>query len=669
MSVEATTLVMEEVDAGGAASLPIERRPYFPAPHPILPPRTKEEAEEVYGKMVVNGTPESRKQYAGWWRKRQDRIARAEEWPKGDPYSFGFELPHWKDADQEFQRSEVGMYNAGGKRASKSERAAKRVVKACMTFRKGFVWCLQSNEETSRATQQRFFWKYLPNYVKAMNGPRRTGFTKINYSLDGGFTEGIVVLPTGTEVHFLTNKQDPKGYQGWEIGFNLTDEDREKMAADPELANIGAWLDEDVMLPWVETCETRATTREAKVLWTFSTMGGITLAVKEVLGTPKTIKSRRAAALDERKVHVPECPPGHMPYIQVCTRKGWRAMYFHTDLNPFGENYSGMLRLCEGKNFDYVAENLYGYSEDATQRAWRNFGGWNIIETEELPADGTNYMLTDPAGRNWATIWVRVAPGRPAKYFVYRDWPDERRYGPWTELDPGSAGHPGNPDGRMGRAQRSFGYGFVKYKQTWLSEERIHVPFGVVQSSKLKVQSSGSDGSDPAALLAKVADPQHRARILAALENDYDLEGLQEEIHCRFIDPRAGKDERAAKHGATCIIDELAKEDRDQATGRLLAPRMRFLPAPGLLIKTGIDAVTDLLDWDKSQPLCPLVNEPHLYVTRNCQQVIWTLSNYTGEGGEDGGCKDFADLLRYMATQQPRYIAPGGVKTSGGGSY
>jgi hypothetical protein len=666
--IETTTLIQEEAAAGGAAVLPTEKRPYFPVPHPILPPSTSVEAEALYERMVVKGGPEEQRQYAAWYQKRVKRIALAEEaGPQnkdGEPYTWGFELPHWKDADAEFRKCEVGLYNAGGKRATKSERAGKRVVKACMTFKKGFLWCLQSNEETSRATQQRLFWKYLPNWVKAMNGRARHGFTKINYSLDGGFTEGIVVLPTQTEVHFLTNKQDPKGYQGWEIGFNLTDEDREKVAADPELANIGAWLDEDVVLPWVETCETRSTTRGAKVLWTFSTMDGITLAVKEVLGRPRTIKSRKAEVLEQSRKHVTDCPPGHMPYVQVCSRRGWRAMYFHTDLNPFPGNYSGMLRLCEGKSFAYVAENLYGWSEDARSLAWPNFGGWNIIEQEELPADGTNYMLTDPAGRNWATIWVRVAPGRPAKYFIYRDWPDERRYGPWAEPDPGSAGHDGNPDGRMGRAQRSFGYGFIKYKQTWLAEEAISMAANI---------GLAPDEETREKLLGRVKDPQHRARIRAALEakaSVAELEELREEIHCRYIDPRAGKDERAAKHGATCIIDELAKEDRDPRSGKLLAPRMRFLPAPGLLIKTGIDAVGDLLDWDKGNPLCALVNEPHLYVTRNCQQVIWTLSNYTAEGGEDGGCKDFADLLRYMATQKPRYIAPGGrVETSGGGSY
>jgi hypothetical protein len=44
-----------------------------------------------------------------------------------------------------------------------------------------------------------------------------------------------------------------------------------------------------------------------------------------------------------------------------------------------------------------------------------------------------------------------------------------------------------------------------------------------------------------------------------------------------------------------------------------------------------------------------LLNAPKLFVAEDCQQVIWMFENYTGRGGAKGACKDFADLVRYMA--------------------
>ena len=56
----------------------------------------------------------------------------------------------------------------------------------------------------------------------------------------------------------------------------------------------------------------------------------------------------------------------------------------------------------------------------------------------------------------------------------------------------------------------------------------------------------------------------------------------------------------------------------DPKTGELLAPRMLFTPAAtsrargGFEVETGIQAVGALLEFNREQPLCPLVNEPRL---------------------------------------------------------
>ena len=82
-----------------------------------------------------------------------------------------------------------------------------------------------------------------------------------------------------------------------------------------------------------------------------------------------------------------------------------------------------------------------------------------------------------------------------------------------------------------------------------------------------------------------------------------------------------------------------------------------------------MSAVTDLLDWNKDEPLMPLTNEPHLYVSEDCRQVIWAMQNYTGRSLETGACKDFIDLVRYLALGKLRHVDPTARVVTGGGSY
>jgi hypothetical protein len=674
---------MSEVMERRAAARPAEAgtpNPKLEEWHPLLPNPTREEVEGMLAR------PGGAAAYAEFVNLRRRRMRLADE-DTGDPLYHGFELPHWAEADEQLRLTrkspelESGfLYVAGGKRASKSEWAAKRFVHAAMTFPKSVMWAFQAGEGIGTQTQHKLIWRYLPREVKAMNAPRRHGFTKINYSQDGGFTEGVLVLPNRTEIHFMTYKMDPKGYQGGELGVGLNDELRERMAADPQLNNIGAWLDEDAPLTWVETVEFRCSTRGAKVVWTFSTMDGITTAVKEVLGTPKTVKSRRASLFPANQRLVRDCPPGEMPYLQVCSRTGWRAMYFHTDLNPFGANWPEVRGLCENKPFAYAAENAYGWSEDARGKAFPLFSGVNVVEAEEVPGTGTNYFFTDPAGaRNWASMWVRVTDENPARYFVYRDWPEAQRYGPWAE----PSKREGELDGQPGRAQRSLGLGYAQLKGEWLKRERIWIAQELrdwsanakpAEGASARPQTPNPNGDElpgwvEERLKREYPDGQARRRVRGLLLSGEAVpEFLQEEIHERYIDPRAGRDERTAREGTTCAVDELMKEDVDKQSGERI-PALRFFPAPGLAIETGINAVNGLLFWKTLEAYCRVMNEPRLYVSRECQQVIWMLGNYTGSSGETGACKDFADLLRYMALARLRYVGDGKLKTTGGGSY
>src|SRR4030095_6432374 len=87
-------------------------------------------------------------------------------------------------------------------------------------------------------------------------------------------------------------------------------------------------------------------------------------------------------------------------------------------------------------------------------------------------------------------------------------------------------------------------------------------------------------------------------------------------------------------------------------------------------IGTGLAEVNELLDWDPfhADGLVPGVNEPRLYICSTCEQVIWMLQTYTARGGAKGGCKDFADLLRWMGLGNLQYIGAEGLVGTGGGT-
>jgi hypothetical protein len=670
-------------------------------PHPYLHTPTTEEIDYE----VNHGR--GAKFIADLHNRREERIAMAEV----NPLRYGFEPPTWRDADQlmmqgyieaaaqpdrTMTRKEVealaeeisilGIF--GGNRAAKSEYAAKRVCECAMTFPKSVIVCLAEKDETSAATMQKTIWKFIKPYFEHLNGKRHAVY-KVNYTQANGFADGKLVLPNGSEVYFLTYGQEAGDYEGWEFGAMkpvyaaIAEKLRAGLVPDggDEIQrawwtycagrryvpiNIGAWADESLTCSWLGMLSRRLPFRKAKMPWTFTPVKGITPAVKEFVGSSAVTLEWRPSPLLPRK-NLPDGPAGHMPYVRKPIFKKSRAIYFFSEYNLFGGYYEEIKQLCDGKNSEYVERVAYGFARDSASRAFPKFGPWNIVKRSQLPAIGTNYMFTDPAGiRNWATIWVRVTPGDRPSLYIYRDWPDAQRYGEWavpTEREVSEENRKGW-DGDVGPAQASFGYGITRYKQLFLEEERIEVP------TELMEQSQGGAATPPylETALARVVDPHHRRRIEQALKRKQSLTDLREEIMERYIDPRAAANEHVAEEGGTCILWMMQAEERD-ASGNIIAPAMDFTPANGEKHDMGLTAIKELMDWNNEKPMVPILNAPRLFVCEDCLQVRWMLENFTGLGGEKGACKDFADLLRYMALADLVHIEPGRLGSSGGGSY
>lgn len=594
--------------------------------------------------------------------KRTERIRLAES----DPLWWGWELEPWADVD----RLMLGTYIAprrsgssalpyqpaaaeiigifGGNRASKTVYSVRRALQCAVTFPKSLVPIMAESEPASVATVQKLTWYYLQPHFGGLNGKRDSVF-KINYSQANGFTDRKIVLPNGSEIYFLTYNQEVGDYEGWEFGapaHTYTTIAAELTAAGKFVPpNVGVVADESLPLSWLKMYARRLKFRRAKLLWSFTPVKGITPAVKEMVGPSSvTIESRPSELLPRQ--NFPDLAAGQMPYIRECVFPGVKAMaiYFFTLFNKFGPSpertyYEEVKQLCEGKNSEYIERVAYGMARDSVNRAFPKFGPWNVVKRHQLPALGTNYFFTDPAGaRNWASLWVRVTPGTTPSLYIYRDWPDAQSFGEWavaTEREVNETNRSGW-DGDVGPAQAGLGMGIVKYKQTFLEQEKI-IP------DPRRSGSSALPDIDP-----------YRAKLLQQSKGQETAEEIAE----RYVDPRAGASEHMAEKGGTCIIDEFDEPQFD-STGKLIGPPMELLPASGVNEDEGLSAVNDLLDWNQEQPLMPVLNAPHLFVCEDAMQVIWTLENFTGRGGAKGACKDFADLLRYMALAKLAHVEPG----------
>jgi len=131
-----------------------------------------------------------------------------------------------------------------------------------------------------------------------------------------------------------------------------------------------------------------------------------------------------------------------------------------------------------------------------------------------------------------------------------------------------------------------------------------------------------------------------------------------EEIYERIIDPRLGAAKYQGQDGSSSIIEDLAENE------------IVCIPAPGIDIEDGIQALISKMSYDTSKPL-DSVNRPKFYVTDECQNIITALSEYTGEGGLKEAWKDGIDVLRYACVTDIDHVDTNrlGVTRQGAGGY
>jgi hypothetical protein len=95
---------------------------------------------------------------------------------------------------------------------------------------------------------------------------------------------------------------------------------------------------------------------------------------------------------------------------------------------------------------------------------------------------------------------------------------------------------------------------------------------------------------------------------------------------------------------------------------------MDFTATPGDTIDEGVGLINDWLHYNTQKPLDAL-NQPKLYISENCQNLIWCMKEWTGADGNKGSSKDPVDLVRYLVLSGCNNVEGDILRPRGGGSY
>jgi hypothetical protein len=632
-------------------------------PHPVFRLPTQEEARAM--------GPD---RFAGVIRERARRM----ELEIDDPLAHGFEPPIWRLIDdllvegkrvclvdypqllpKDWTKSQAPQIELVGRRelfvsgangASKSEYAAKKLSKILRNIENALCWAFHETEKESIDRQQPLFVRYLPpairRQVMATGRFKQGAIANVSWTQKNGFTEKSFVLPNGSQQTFKFYKQEEQTVEGAQVH--------------------AIWADELVPLELVSTLRFRLMKHKGILLVTFTPIRGWTptyqeyaegmrlvlevealrLPVKKPRGKNAELGTRNAERGTEKEEESATADSSGGEFEIVGYEKVPRLgiagpgsdgnlkaniVWMQSDDNVFLDKKELDERL-RGATRQLILERGYGVATRAFANAFPKFSqAVHVIAPERVPKEGSNYHVVDPCdGRNWFMLWIRIdALGR---WFVYREWPSYGHpeayipavgeLGPWTL--PGAAA-----DGKRGPGQDALGWSLSRY----ITE---------IERLEGKKQREAAAGFDARSVSLKVTRPQ-RPGLQKRADNG-------ERISDRWMDSRYGNRPTQSKEHYTTLIEQMSDLD------------MEFRAASGDQIGEGVTLINDALDYDdtigpgKYSAVLSRINEPKLFISRNCPNTIYALQNWTGKDGQHGACKDPVDCLRYGLKAELIYI-------------
>jgi hypothetical protein len=118
-----------------------------------------------------------------------------------------------------------------------------------------------------------------------------------------------------------------------------------------------------------------------------------------------------------------------------------------------------------------------------------------------------------------------------------------------------------------------------------------------------------------------------------------------EEIAERYIDPRSAGSEVTSKEGGITLLDLIAAASSP----------LHFIPAAGVTVDERVLVINDLLCYDRDLPIEVGKNHPKLMIHESCQNLIYSMREWTGADGQKGASKDPIDALGYLVVMQPQH--------------
>lgn len=576
-------------------------------PHPVLALPTRAQV------IAANATDEGRAKLEDHLRKRAELIAKERE----DPLRHGFEPFTFKQARDLIDEWDEILLQ-GGNREGKTNFAAKFCVEILVNEPGSIVAFFHSSEKSSRNQQQPVVFSFLPPEWRAQarrskRAADKTAGTYLSYSPGSGFTGDQFILPNGSMGLFFNYKQDVGVMEGY--AFRVV------------------WFDELVPMAFLEALAFRLDPSvRLIVLTTFTPVRGYTQVVASYIAGGKIVKTLPAPLLMQDKIHVKDCPPGHMPFVMQGRRPKSAVLFFHNGTNPYGAGKKVREKLKDAKA-DTIMMRGYGWATKQTNGLFAKFSEKvHVVTRRRWEADlrtgpGTRYCVADPRpGANWLIKWYFVTP--EGWRIVYREWPDKKRHDEWA-LPPKDGS-----DGRMGR--------------TWQPGPAMYdgAGRGIIAYKKLILELEGWRWDD-----ARGAwDDTHA-----------------EKIERRLIDPRMGGTEIPSADEGTSLIALMDEEQADEQE-RVVGPSMEWEKGPGGAIEAGLEMIVSAMDYDELKPV-DTTNCPKWYVVEDCEHSILAYQEYTGAGGEKDALKDIIDCDRYFEKGECTYVAPKARAVRGGGHW
>lgn len=581
-----------------------------------------------------------------------------------DPLRFGFDLPHWPVVRAALQQKEE-VYVFGGNDSAKTTMLAKIV---CEVLTRRLTWpgmgagapnvlCVAQNDTVSKAVQQKMIYAHLPVEARRLNDQtvkKRNSVIKVNYSLDGGFTNGSFTLanPRGASCMFR----------------NVTQFERQELGIEGTAFHLIV-VDESCPLQLLETLRFRAAKAGGRILYCFTPIAGFDAVCNNVftgarllVSLPMQFDFRMAANTssplrqvlgveiqgginpeiqfpeldvnylnpqDKRSGYVENCPSGHMPFVMQPLDFNKVIIFTWSQWNPFpppsrfNKWLPKIADKCTGRGSRVSLCRLFGFTDKLATAMIPNFKpdyfpNGHLIKHSELVEllKKTPHNLrhaADPAtARSWFQGWKAVLPNgiddRPVQYLVWES--PTVQEGEWV-----------TPDGERGDGQKVFAESQVNDYKLYIREIEASLGHPFVAGQPDPVLRSG----DPRGFAANMGD------------------------------------------GSTKYFELFLRDD--SKTDPRLAP-MIFRPA-GIKATIRQDVsydgkLMDLLACDWSKPI-DATNRPHLLISDACQNFIRCVLNCP-ENEPTSPYKDGMDMGRYLFDAEIPYIEPpkeGATETGG----